>query len=80
MVKFVPLITLAASLFALSNWTATSARAADLRFADWTSVGDVEKSITSATLTTAKDNNADGDIGNVNLTGKAPGRSGFTQL
>jgi hypothetical protein len=32
----------------------------------------VEKSITSATLTTAKDNNADGDIGNVNLTGKAP--------
>jgi hypothetical protein len=46
MVKFVPLITMAAGLFSLSNLTATSARAADLKFADWTSVGDVEKSIT----------------------------------
>jgi hypothetical protein len=72
MVKFVPLITMAAGLFSLSNLTATSARAADLKFADWTSVGDVEKSITSATLTTAKANNADGDIGNINLTGADP--------
>jgi hypothetical protein len=72
MVKFVPLITLAAGLFTVSSLASHSARAADLRFTDWTSVGDVEKSITSATLTTAKANNADGDVSNLNLSGLAP--------
>jgi hypothetical protein len=72
MVKFVPLITLTASLFTASSLASNSARAADLKFTDWTSVGDVGKSITSATLTTAKANNADGDSGNVNLAGEAP--------
>jgi hypothetical protein len=71
MLKLIPSISVAAALFALSSLGATSAQAASLDFNGWDSIGDVTKSINSATLTNAAVDGSD-DIGNQNLTGAAP--------
>jgi hypothetical protein len=76
MFKFIPSISIAAGLFALSSLGATSAQAASLDLGSWSSVGDVTKSISSAILTNAADDGSD-DANNLNLTGAAPVNPGL---
>ncbi len=59
MLKFIPSITVAAGLFALSGLASTSAQAASLNLSTWTPVGDVTRSINSATITNANSDQLD---------------------
>jgi hypothetical protein len=76
MLKFIPSISVAAALFTVSSLGATSAQAANLNFNNWSSMGDVTKSINSATLTNAAADGSD-DASNLNKTGADPVNPGL---